>query len=436
MSAFNQSAAQLELFEPGEYLDTNSPGYFSILTKPGGNAKQQSYELWKLPKVIDCLDRKLDTWISQAVFNTKNRRAVNMRHVGLMFADLDTYNSDYKLLNPEDQAHQLNEFCRAEGLPTPSIVLFSGRGLQPKWLLTEAQTAINLCSWNEVQNALINWLAPFAADVNAKDISRVLRLDHTVNTKSGLSCRVVYVTGGNEDCPARYDFNELRKLLLSKPCQVETKNKNGKILNYPESNLAFTNQVYEKKLKIKNFSFQSLNWTRQIDIRELWRLRGGVPEGYRMTTLFWLLNFLVRAQPVMPSKLFNEAAALAREIDPINSFYKNSDLSTLYRKAKENLQGAKVDFHGHDYPPLYTPRNDTLINIFRITSDEEKHMKTIISRAEKDRRWNEARAARRRAAGIHDRETYESQSLSALKPWEKQGISRAWWYRTRHKVDK
>ena len=40
---------------------------------------------------------------------------------------------------------------------------------------------------------------------------------------------------------------------------------------------------------------------------------------------------------------------------------------------------------------LYRYKNATLIEQLRITPDEERHMKTLISRREKDRRWNERR---------------------------------------------
>ena len=40
---------------------------------------------------------------------------------------------------------------------------------------------------------------------------------------------------------------------------------------------------------------------------------------------------------------------------------------------------------------LYRYKNATLIDQLRITPDEERHMKTLISRREKDRRWNERR---------------------------------------------
>ena len=410
------------LFEPAEYLDEQGPGYFSILAKQDtdSRAEQHSFELQHLPTVVRGLNPSYDTWISQASFNRPNRRAVNLESVGLLFADLDTYHvPNLANRSAEDQAELLVGFCIAEGIPTPSIVLFSGRGLQAKWLLSNALGPVSLYEWNAVQLALVKTLEPFAADVNSRDVSRVLRLENTINTKSGEKARVVHVTGGVEDCPARYDFADLRDLFTKRyptvkerPAQKQEK-REPRILSLPQ-----------------DVSFKRLNWCRLNDVRRLWELRGGVPIGYRDVTLFWELNFLLRAEPGKLADIWKEAESLAGQIDGSHGWYRTSDLGTLYRKAREARNGDTIEFHGREYPPLYTPRNQTLIDIFRITADEEQRMATIISREERNRR----RAERRRAAGMRERAEYEAESIERLKPWEAEGISRAWWYRKRQRL--
>ena len=110
------SLQETELFEPGEYLDQRGPGFFSILAKPQGRARQASYELELLPQVVKAADPDVDTWITQAVFNQANRRAVNMQSVGLLFSDLDTYHVEgLRNKSPEDQAHELGRAVRGNG---------------------------------------------------------------------------------------------------------------------------------------------------------------------------------------------------------------------------------------------------------------------------------------------------------------------------------
>ncbi|MBD4812111.1 replication protein, partial [Xanthomonas citri pv. citri] len=74
-------------------------------------------------------------------------------------------------------------------------------------------------------------------------------------------------------------------------------------------------------------------------------------------------------------------------------------------------------------------KNDTLLNLFQITQDEQRQLRTIIGRdmaLERDRKRDEAR---RRAAGAVDRQTYESRSATRTRPWEALGMSRRSWYR-------
>ena len=395
-----------ELFEPAEYIDQRGPGFFTVAAKPKGVWNESSYELQLLPAVVKAADPDIDTYITQAVFNQQNRRATNMQSVGLLFTDLDTYDCPgLRDKSPETQTHELAAFCQAEGIPLPSIVLFSGRGLQAKWLLTEAIGAISLPDWNITQNRLCTLLEPFAADKAAKDISRVLRLDHTVNTKSGIYARVVYTSSGVDTVLARYDFQELSKRLAER-FPVETPKQSTRLHVVRPSN---------------NMTFQRLNWYRLYDLRDLWTMRGGVTIGHREVTLFWQLNFLLRAEPGRAQDIWKEAQSLAGQIDRSAGWYHDSDLSTVYRKARELRDGNTVEYQGRKYPPLYTPKNQTLIDLFSITSDEEKKLRTIISKEEKYRR----KVEKRRAAGMRP------QLYKDVRPWEAEGISRAWWYRTR-----
>ncbi|KAA3532581.1 replication protein, partial [Pseudomonas savastanoi] len=156
---------------------------------------------------------------------------------------------------------------------------------------------------------------------------------------------------------------------------------------------------------LHGFSGRKLAWDRLEDLRKLAELRGGVSEGSRMKHLFWRLNFLLLSGATNSKQMYHEASALARELDPQwNS--RSKELMTLFSKAKAYESGERVNFGGRDYPSLYTPKNDTLINLFGITTDEQRQLKTIISSEmarERDRKRHEIR---RRAAGVRDRETY------------------------------
>lgn len=117
-----------------------------------------------------------------------------------------------------------------------------------------------------------------------------------------------------------------------------------------------------------------------------------------MQHLFWRLNFLLLSGATHTGKMYHEAAALARELNQRWN-YRSAELMTLYAKAKAHDAGEKVEFGGKQFAPLYTPKKDTLISLFRITDDEQRKLRTLISRGMAKERDRERHTARRRAAG-------------------------------------
>lgn len=410
------------------YHDSTRRGFFSLLVDSRGGKRQSSHRLADMPKVLSLLDKKIDTWISQAEFIRPNRRVVNLLRLGLLFADLDTYRVPaLASRKPDELAASVLFLCADAGLPAPSILIYSGRGIQAKWLLEGTIPRQALPRWNACQRYLVDRLAYVGADPMAKDASRVLRTVETVNSKSGEVCRVVHVQSGNDGQPIRYNFEYLAEALLpaarwtieqQRQEQAERRAKKKPFLLVPGG----------KADNLRGFSGRQLAWDRLEDLRKLAELRGGVGEGSRMQHLFWRLNFLLLSGATNSKQMYHEAAALARELDPQwNS--RSKELMTLFSKAKAYEAGEKVTFGGKEFTPLYTPKNDTLINLFRITTEEQRQLKTIVSQAEAAERHRKREEARRRAAGAVGRETYEQASLTRQKPWEALGMSRRSWYR-------
>lgn len=425
--------SQLALFssqdEAQMYHDCSRSGFFSLLVDVRGEKRQSSHRLADMPAVLNLVDKTRDTWMSQAEFIRPNRRVVNLARLGLLFTDLDTYRIPaFAGRTPEQLAMSVLYFCTEEGLPAPSVLIYSGRGIQAKWLLDGTIPRQALPRWNACQRYLVDRLAHVGADPMAKDASRVLRTIQTVNSKSGEVCRVVHVTNDTDGQPVRYKFEYLAEALLPTArwtIEQQRQEQTERVKCKPKPFLLVSGG---KADNLRGFSGRQLAWDRLEDLRKLAELRGGVNEGCRMQHLFWRLNFLLLSGATNSKQMYHEASALARELDPQwNS--RSKELMTLFSKAKAYESGERVSFGGRDYPPLYTPKNDTLINLFGITTDEQRQLKTIISSEmarERDRKRHEIR---RRAAGATDRQSYESASLSRRKPWESLGMSRASWYR-------
>jgi len=397
---------QLSLFsrqdEAAQYHDVGRQGFFSLLISgQDGRKRQDSYRLSQMPTVLSMLDHNRDTWLSQAEFIKPNRRVVNLARIGLLFADLDTYREPWAAgRTPEQLAASVLYFCAQEGIPAPSLIVFSGRGIQAKWLLEHAIPRAALPRWNACQRYLVDRLTGLGADPAAKDASRVLRLVNTVNSKSGEICRVIHIEHGVDGQPLRYSFEYLAEMLLPVArWDIEQQQKE---------------RIERRQLKLlpggktnnlRNFSGRQLAWDRLEDLRRLAELRGGVSEGVRMQHLFWRLNFLLLSGATHSSRMYYEAAALARELDPAWN-YRSAELMTLYGKAKAYEAGEKVELGGRSFVPLYTPRNDTLINLFQITDDEQRELRTLISKGMAAERHRTREKIRRQVAGGIDRATY------------------------------
>ncbi|GLR55211.1 hypothetical protein KYK30_31455 [Shinella yambaruensis] len=399
--------SQLRLFDPdeeaGAYHDPSRSGFFSILVQcPGeGDKRQSSHRLTDMPQVLQLLDASRDTWLTQAEFIRPNRRVVNLARIGLLFADLDTYRQPWAAgRTPEQLAAAVLFHCADEGLPPPSLLVYSGRGIQAKWLLDGTLPRQALPRWNACQKYLVDRLAPMGGDTNAKDASRVLRVVNTTNSKSGEVCRVVHVEADSDGQPVRYSFEYLAEQLL--PVARWT-------IEQQKRDRAERRQLKllpgGKADNLRGFSGRQLAWDRLEDLRKLATIRGGVSEGERMQHLFWRMNFLLLSGATNSRAMYREAVELAAELDP-SWTYRSKELMTLYSKAKAYEAGEKITLGGKEFSPLYTPKNDTLISLFHITDAEMRLLKTIISTDMAAERHREREEARRRAAGAVDRQTY------------------------------
>ena len=428
MKSLANTAGQLQLLPPESeadyYHQSDKFGFFSLLFGSSmdrhRNTKQQkSWPVPKMAQVLSMLDPNRDTWLSQAEFCRPNRRVVNLARVGLLFVDLDTYRvASLADKTPEDLVYIVRMFCQDNAIPEPSFIVHSGRGLQLKWLLDGFLPRQALPRWNNCQQALVEKLTDLGADKGAKDASRVLRVVNTVNTKNGEICRVVYINGSIEE-PYRYNFEYLCEALLPVArwdLEEQRRQKQQKKLSLAHSgNLS----------GLRRFSGRQLAWDRLEDLRTLATMRGGYQEGERMRHLFWQLNFLLLSGAVMDTTLFHEAAELAKQIDPAWN-YRSAELTTLYHKARDYRSGKTVEFNGKTYPALYTPKNDMLINLFGISDDEQKRLKTIISTDEAKVRDAFRKQQARREAGSVSRDEYLDQANEKAKQagrLRRQGLS-------------
>ncbi|CAK0760170.1 Replication protein [Gammaproteobacteria bacterium] len=371
------------------YHDSDTHGFFALLWKEsnGQPLKQRSYLISEIQTILPRVEKNRDTYVSQAGFNAPCRRIVHLLRLGLCFVDLDYYKTEWNGKTPEEVSLAVSKFCSEKNILLPSLSLYSGRGLQIKWFFDKPIFRADLARWVTVQKYLVSALSQFGADPNARDASRVLRLVDTINSKSGERVRVVWENQNNGKIQT-YPFALLEKLVPPEAYEEKTRRKEprrsiieGTVLpKKPKLEVVFGDRVPGLRI----FSGRHLAWNRLEDLRKLAEIRGwtknGVPHGYRSKYIHWSLNFLCLSGAAISTNLLQEAEELVKEICPGFEQDKNigSILSTLFRKAQEFEAGGRIEFEGKLYPPLYTPRNSTLIALFHIQEVEFTELKTII----------------------------------------------------------
>lgn len=354
----------------------------------------------RLDAVAKSLRGNPDTYISQASFATKLRRSFNTKSLRCAFVDLDTYNLS-GTESPQALAEKVIERARQVGIPGPSYIASSGRGLYAKWVFDNPVNAGLLPNWKLLQKKLVSAYLPMGADAKVIDSARVLRLQETINRKSD---RPVELLSQDQT----HSFADLFR--HSEHLEILKREKSGKIVKarstvvHRGEKLSTQDLIGDEALTdldgLKLYSSlnepvmmavrgrQSLNWYRFLDLRDLVIQRGGIRRGSRDMILFWMVSFLAQAKIINPENFWTEVQALLTSF-PVSSDFnpmRDGSLTTLFERIKSQAKGEKIIHEGQAYSPVYTPANDTLINMLQISPEEEGGLRTIISDTEKRKR--------------------------------------------------
>lgn len=368
------------------YHDHTGDGYAALChITPDGKFHQRGFPVADLSNALEAAPGDLDCYLSQATFRVPSRRFVHFEQISVCYADLDVYKMpDWIGRDPEHAAMAMLLQCEDAGIPRPSLINHSGRGIQVKWLLDSPVGSEGLTEWTAVQRRLVTSLSDFGADATCAEACRVLRIVGSVNTKSKQRVRTIYP----DSTPSTWDFEILRNEVMDNPRFQPAPHMPGKqrVLS-ADAAAACTGGLTV-------FSPARLWSDRLHDLRILARLRGwhesGAPEGTRHTLLFLAtvaLGYFVAAadleaeimelhQTLCPTLPIEEAQAVAH---------------AAVQRARQGV--------------VYKYANPTLIAWLGITDREQEALQTIISpelAQERHRRRNRSEVDRDRVAYIEE----------------------------------
>lgn len=409
--------------EPLLYHDAERSGFTALLS-PSSNPRQRAVRLHELPAVLEQERRSgHDLYIAQNEFFKPNRLVVNCSRLTSCYVDLDTYKLDSLYGQPaEALTDRLLRQCDDLQMPPPSIIVYSGRGLQAKWILERPVPRGALPRWQALQAELGRRLLPLGADVRALDASRVLRLVGSVNSRSGDIVRVMHLqrvptygaTIGSAGV-AVYAFDSFFDEMLPITRQ-ELAEKRAELVdcaaraeNIPAP-LSKSQKPKQRQLQVvesgrhgtaRRIIPSELAWDRLADLRKLSELRHadkGIPSGQR--NLFVFLGACFLATALVAPRFRAEVRELAREFAPTwTSQELESCISSVQGRLEAAAKGETINYLGQPVDPRYRFRNSTLLDWLGVSDSEMRHMRTIVSRDESQRRDRERKTAARRAAG-------------------------------------
>jgi hypothetical protein len=382
--------------------------------------RERYYHVRQTDQVLPTMLDSVDTYITQATFRQfkDGRKVRNLARVGALWSDLDTYKvPELRNLSTEQLVPLLLQECVDRGLPRPSVIIDSGNGLYCKWVLSKPVPEAALRRWRRVQDEICQRLQRFHADPNACDAARVLRAIGSVNGRTGRRVRIVWQNefpfddhGGHREpgVPIMlYAFDVLADEVLQ-----QTREQIREARARRQAARAAAKAVGERRntAGLRAFDARQLANDRYADVQRLLQLRGweaGAPPGERDMPMFVSVACLALTHPV--GQLRQLVPQLAARIAPTWTEQQiQSCLHSVLDRAERSARGEANVWNGYEIDPRYTPSNRWLIEALRITPEEERELKTIISADEARRRDAERAMVKRRAAGAQPRNEFLS----------------------------
>lgn len=428
--------------------DLSKPERNFLGAQAGLAFRQHSYPLEQLPTVLDNLDRHIpleegDTlettsiWLSQAEFAVPNRQKKNLRSVAVCWVDIDLQHENspahLRRLTPEAALEKVLEIARVKKLQTPSLVLWTGRGLAVKWLLDTPLPRAAAPRWAAVQAALVEAFAALGADASARDASRVLRLAGTWNPKSGSSCEVIFVNEFFFEI-VRVAFDDLADavLPLTRAQLEELRHKRSEATALAQARVKQRLTLLQGGRgsgNLKSFNPVLLAWAQVEDYRKLGVLRpqGSREEGWT-NTLVWLASSALAIAVWADADLWgNEITGLVQELAPHWGAARVMQATAGVRSRMQAMaRGKWVDFQGRMRPPVYTPSHKYILSALGVKDSEAEQLAVILpedlARERARERDRSRKQEARREQGSLPRADYERQRLDASLERERQAV--------------
>lgn len=385
-----------------EYSETMYPkgdegGYVSVATKDQ-HWKERNVPISKWTSKVDL---NTNCYVSINTFYKPERRIRSVRHLNAFFVDIDYYNVG---ISKEDVFHAIEFFINTDRIVEPTFVIDSGRGLYVIWKIEDVPGIYKQTKslYQHIQQYIYELFKDVGADPSAKDIARVLRVPNSLHTQANKRVKVNHFTP-----EAIYTMSMFQQYV--DPFEIYRNKDYKKIKNKTISNS-------ERKRNIKYlFNIYTLYKARASDIETLCELRNYDLKGMRNNILFVYHYFMMHIHRNEQVALYKTLNLNDKFIDPLPEKSVKSYVQSSVRAYYEHLE---------DKTKGYNYKNETLIDLYNITLEEQRQLKTIISRREKyDRNNKQKRIKRRNEDGLTKKQQELKERREKVKELHDQGLT-------------
>ena len=307
----------------------------------------KEYKQWHY-KYKDLIELKFDednVYITLNTFCKTYRRIECIKELNALFIDLDTYKTDF---TKEQILINLNENHFKQSMPIPNFIIDSGRGLYLIWLIKKVPS-MGLPLWKAVEEYFYKTLKEFGADRQALDATRILRVPGSFNSKTHTEVKII------DNYDYLYELREIQSEYMPELSEKAPVRRG-------------------RPLKIKYiFRERSLYHARILDLIKLCELREYDLKGHRELILFLYRYYLCYFTEDIEKALYDTLE--------LNSMFRQPLTENEVTRATKSAEKVYKDQNKD-----YKYKNETLINLLEISDEEQKKMKTIISKDEYKRR--------------------------------------------------
>lgn len=323
----------------------------------------------------------------------RSRSGANLKSVGSVVLDFDFFHEGlpYAALSAPEVADMIVAAMLTAGIPHPSLVVSTGRGVQMTWVCDGAKAS----AWKRVSAVYDALHGPDLAsngvpirsrrhkpdaeseafearmiplwilfrdcglDRCVRDAARVVRLVGSINAKSGTMATLLFPSAFQD--VTRFRFHALADaiLMLSRARMDELRAARAAAQAERPAN---DNGAPRQARRLPSGYWPTV----LADLHKVREHRGGIAKGKRAIWLFLTANGSAHVHGGCPADWAAELASLAG----LSEREAVSCLSTLGRRQKRNEAGERDEFEGRDYSTLYNYGAATMVDLLDIMTEE------------------------------------------------------------------